>query len=341
MKRSIPVEVVFAPKWWHERCAISFEKPFYIDPVERIHNDMLMRKELYSRFGIGESNPQPRPVIGSMHVAGGFVLPALFGVQVHFFPDQAPTPETANLTREEILRLEIPDIGSTYPMNMLLRQAQELKTNYGYVIGDFDTDGLLNTALCLRGQQLYIDFFEDPELIHHLFGVLTNTYIKVASLMRKLTGSCSIATNRSIIHQDPRLYLHSNCSVCMVSPKLYTEILLPYEHLLAAALQPYGIHHCGGNLEKYAQAYATLPLSFLDIGWGSDIAACVKVFPNAFLNLRLSPVRLMNCKSQEVVADVDRLLREAGGGKLGICCINMDASTPDENVAALLTAAWN
>jgi hypothetical protein len=39
-----------------------------------------MRKALYERFGLGQPDPKPRPVIGSRHITGGFVVPALLGV---------------------------------------------------------------------------------------------------------------------------------------------------------------------------------------------------------------------------------------------------------------------
>ncbi|MCP5114119.1 MAG: hypothetical protein GY953_25085, partial [bacterium] len=67
-----PVEVIFNPNWWFRNYGISFAKSFYLDRERRIENDVKMRKALQERFGIGEPNPEPRPIIGSRHVAGGF-----------------------------------------------------------------------------------------------------------------------------------------------------------------------------------------------------------------------------------------------------------------------------
>jgi len=50
---------------------ISFEEPFYLDIETRIANDVLMRRGLYEWFGIGDPDPQPRPIIGSRHIAAG------------------------------------------------------------------------------------------------------------------------------------------------------------------------------------------------------------------------------------------------------------------------------
>lgn len=340
MKKNIPVEFVFLPDWWYTHYGISFREPFYLDLEARIEYDIQMRKTLWDRFGLEEQQPKPRPVIGSMYVAGGFVLPALFDVHIRFQDNEPPWPECANLSREAILALRVPDLQSTWPMNLIISDMERLQSKFGYVIGDFDTDGLLNTALHLRGQQLFTDFYEDPELVQHLFQVLTETYIQVATLMRTRTGSCSIATNRSVLRVDRSLYIHSNCSVSMISSSMYRKILFPYEKRLASALQPYGVHHCGNNTERYVDDYSRLPISFLDVGWGSDIAACRSKLPGVFLNLRISPTFLRECsveKAREIAAG---LIEQAKGpGSCGLCCINMDASTPDENVMALIAVA--
>ncbi len=333
----IPVEVIFAPDWWYLHYGIAFDRPFYLDGDRRIECDQTMRLALYERFGLGEPDPQPRPIIGSRHVAGGFVIPALFGLEIRFSADAAPWPVPANLSREQVLALEAPDLESTWPMRELLADLEALEAEWGHALGDVDTDGLLNTALQLRGEQLFVDFYQDPDLVHHLLDVLAQTTVLVARSFRSRTGSCAISTNRSVRHVDPALYLHSNCSVQMISPALFEEFLLPYELYLAERLQPYGIHHCGDNLHRYTSAYGRVPLSFLDVGWGSDVVQVRAAFPAAFLNLRLSPVRMLQASVAEIREDTRRLLDAASrGSPVGVCCINMDAGTPDENVLAML-----
>jgi hypothetical protein len=204
-------------------------------------------------------------------------------------------------------------------------------------VGDFDTDGVLNTALCLRGEQLYTDMVDDPALARGLFAVIAETQAQVATAVRRRTGSCAIATNRLISRVDPALYLHSKCSaVQMVSPAMYEELLLPVESSLADRLRPYGIHHCGNNMDRFAPLYARVPAMFFDVGWGSDIAACRLALPHAFFSLRLSPVRMLRCQAHEIAADTERLLRAAGPiGMAGVCCINMDYGTPDDSIFAM------
>jgi uroporphyrinogen-III decarboxylase len=295
---------------------------------------------MHQRFGLGDENQQPRPIIGSMHVAGGFVIPALFGVEIKFAKNEAPWPVAPNLCKEDILGLEVPDIKTMWPMDRLIQDMDALEDEFGYVVGDFDTDGILNTALCLRGQQLLIDLVEDVDLVHHLFTVLAETYVIVANYVKSRTGTCAIATNRSIVNVDPQIYVHSNCSVQMVSPATYEESLLPYELHLAERLRPYGIHHCGRNLHMFVEAYSKVPAVFYDVGWESDVAECRRAFQDAFLNLRLSPIRMLQQTPDEIRKDTEQLLMAVGSPEnVGICCINMDYETPDENVMSMLEVA--
>jgi uroporphyrinogen-III decarboxylase len=340
MAENIACELIFNPNWWLRSYGISFDEPFYFDRSLRIQNDLRMRQVMHERFGLGPANPQPRPIVGSEHVAGGFVVPALFGCAVRFQPNAAPDVVPRNLTRDEVLALKAPDLDTTWPMNKLLAGMDSLESEFGCVCGDFDLDGVLNTALHIRGQELFTDFYEAPQLAHHLLSLVTQVQIDVARRVRARTGTCGVSTNRSILNVDPSIFLHSNCSVQMVSPRIYDEFLFPCEKVLAERLAPYGIHHCGNNLHLYAESYGRLPVVFIDVGWGSDVARCRKALPSAFLNLRLNPVRMLQCSPGEIRRDAEQLLARAGSRhNVGVCCINMDYGTPDENVRAMIETA--
>jgi len=298
-----------------------------------------MRNALYERFGFGESDPHRRPVIGSMHVAGGFVVPALFGVEIRFSDSQSPWPVPANLSREEILALDVPEIEKTLPMDRFIADMNELSAEFGFVVGDLNTEGVLDNALVLRGQQLFTDLFDDPALVNHLFAVVAETQLRVASCVKARTGTCSVATNRMVLHADPRLYVHANCSVQMVSPAIYRRFVLPWELHLAGRLQPYGVHHCGNNLHIFAGLYEKIRPVFVDVGWGSNIGHCRQALPDVFFSLRLSPARMLRQPAAAIRADIRQLL-QAGykPGRVGVCCINMDHGTPDENIREMVDA---
>ena len=111
---------------------------------------------------------------------------------------------------------------------------------------------------------------------------------------------------------------------------------LPIEQKLAGRLQPFGIHQCGDNLHRVAAEYAKLPLAYVEAGWGSDVTRVREALPDVFLNLRLSPIRMLRCAPQEIAEDTEKLLQAAGPlGKTGVCCINLDHGTPDDNLFAM------
>lgn len=336
---AIPVNVVFSPGWWRRHYGISFEEPFYLDVETRIRNDVVMRRALFDRFGLEGPDPRPRPVIGSMHIAGGFVVPALLGVPIRFSADQAAWPVPLNLDRKAILALRAVEIESTWPMSVLIAQMDRLQKDFGCVVGDLNTAGIINTSVELRGNDLFLDLVEDPDLTDHLFRVVAEMHVRVGQCLRARTGTTSIAVNRSIVGVDPSIHLTSNCSVSMISPALYEQRVLPYDIYVAEKLAPYGIHHCGNNLQRYAQAYSRMPVRFFDVGAGSDVEQCARLFPDAFLNLRLSPVHMLQHSANEVYAEVQSLLRACDRRKqVGVCAINLDPETPDANVKAMVQA---
>ena len=335
----LPVELVFNPNWWYHTAGISFDKAFYFDAETRIENDVTMRRVLYERYGdlgLGEADPQPRPIIGSLHVAGGFVIPVLLGANIIFAPDAAPQPEPVDLSMAQIAALEKPDFRETWPTKQLIADMNLLEAEYGYVLGDLNTDGLLNAAYHLYGQQLFLDFYQAPQRVRRLLDIIGELIVDVALYIRQRTGSCSISVNRMVEHVDPGLFLHANCSVQMISPKSYREMHLPVEQRMAERIQPFGVHHCGDNMHRIAPVYAELPAIFFGVGWGSDVASCREALPEAFFNLRLSPVRMLQCTPQETAEDTEKLLLAAGPlEQAGVCCINMDYGTPDDNIWAM------
>ena len=343
-RKLLPVDVIFHPDWWHTHYGLDFREPFHFDPQVRVESERLMRQALYDRFGdlgLGEADARPRPVVGPVHLAIGFVVQAMLGCQVRFAADAAPWVLGAELSDKEVWALRMPELGSAPLMRQTIAMMDALEAEFGYLEGDIPWDGVQNVALDLRGQQLFLDYYESPDLVHHLFDVISRTIYAVADYVRRRTGTNSISLNRIVASIDPRINLHSNCSVQMISRETYEAFLLPYECWLAERLQPYGIHHCGDNLEHVVEAYARVPrLAYVDVGWGSDVAACRRALPDAYFSLRLSPVRLRSQTPDEVRADVERLLAQAGPlDKVALCCVAMDADTPDQNVRAIFETA--
>ena len=90
-------------------------------------------------------------------------------------------------------------------------------------------------------------------------------------------------------------------------------------------------------MDKVAESYAKTNAVLYDVGWGSDIAACRKALPKAVFSLRIDPVQTKTWSTGDVEREVRRCVEASGDlEKTALCCINMDADVPDENVRKLL-----
>ncbi|MHC1770689.1 MAG: hypothetical protein AB9907_02950 [Flexilinea sp.] len=335
----LPLELIFNPNWWNKTAGISFDKPFYFDAKTREANDVLMRRILFERFGtygFGDKNPQSRPVIGSQFVAGGFIIPAMLGAEIRFSAAEAPQPLPKAFSKSEIESFTRPIMKDTWPMNELIKTWDEQEKEYGYLTGDLNTDGLLNAAYHFYGTDLFTDLLEEPDRPEKFMYEISELIVETASYIHSRTAGYSISVNRMASRLNPTPFIHANCSVQMISPRVYSRSQLPIEQKMAERIQPFGIHHCGVQMEKYAREYAKIPVDFCDVGWGSDPGKCREALPGAFLNLRLSPIRLLRCTPDEAASDTEYLLSSVGSlDNVGICCINMDYGTPDENIIAV------
>ena len=65
-------------------------------------------------------------------------------------------------------------------------------------------------------------------MARQLLSVIAETQTAVAAYVKSRTGTNSLSTNRSILNADSGIYLHSNCTVSMISPRLYRDAILPH-----------------------------------------------------------------------------------------------------------------
>lgn len=339
-KKFLPVEVVFHASWWNRHYGFKFDEAFFFDPVQRVEGERRMREILHQRFsdlGLGEAKAQPRPVIGPVNLAAGFLPSAVLGCEIKFVDEATIEVLPANLTDAQVMALGVPDLEANPVFRKLIKLMDALEARFGWLEGDVNWEGVQNVALNLRGQQLFMDYYDNPALARRLLDVAAQTIAAMAKYVRRRTGTNSISVNRIVGPVDPRISLHSNCTVTMVSAAIYREFLLDYDRRLAAELWPYGIHYCGKDMHKVRQEFARVDgTELFDVGWGSDVAACRAALLNGVFSLRLNPVRVSSLSREVVVADVEGLLRAAGPlERAAVCCVNMDDRTPDANVRAI------
>ncbi len=337
----LPVDVVFHPNWWHKAYGLSFDWDYFYEPKRRVWQEQRMRQLLYDRFGdlgLGQKDAPPRPIIGPILMGSGYIAQEILGCKVNYQEDGNPWVIPQNLSEAETWALQVPhEIEKTPSMRHLLALMDSLEAEFGYLQGDVPLHSVVNVAIDLRGQDYFIDLVDKPELAAHLHTVISRTIYEVGRRIKARTGQVSISVNRTIASFDPTIFTIPNCSLQMISPKMYQQQLLEYDTWLGQQLPPLGFHHCGSNAHLFAPSYARAGAVYLDVGWESDIAACRAALPEAWLGLRLNPVRMLDGTAEQATADTEKLLRAHGPpwDKVAVCCINMDYGTPDEAVRAI------
>jgi len=337
----LPVEIVLAPDWWHAHAGIAFDEDFFFHPLRRVEAERRMEQVLYDRwgeFGLGKDRDRDLPIVGATHLAAGFLLSEMLGCRVEYCADRPPTVHAAG--RAELAIDEDAAFRSD-AFRRFERLTEALKQRHGYLTGDANWGGILNLGMDLHGQMLLMDMIERPGEVRDYFRQIGSVIERFVGLIEHETGTSSISVNRNVIHFPEPIFLHSECSHTMISVSHYEQFLMPLDLAWSERHRPFGIHYCGPDPHRFAGSFAKIPhLDFLDVGWGGDLKALRAALPNTFLNIRLSPVDIVKQTPEEIGQTVRHSVAEAGGPALaGVCCINIDKTVTDEQIAAIFQTA--
>jgi hypothetical protein len=284
-----PLRVVlgFEPRWFHARCGVDFGERWHRDPEYRRGTLLTMRAELQRAFpGTRQwSGEEARDVdtIGGCFGVG--VMPAVFGMPLRFYPDRWPHPEPGHeLSDGCIVELDPARLLASPFVAELLAQVDTMAGRWGAVHGEFNWQGVLNTAFQVRGQQIFVDMAERPELAARLFEVIAETTIRLARTVQERQRRSGFAVDWMCV---------SNCTLSMISPAMYRRLLLPLDARIARAFQRFGVHTCNWNATPYLSVLRELPsMGYLDMGESTDFAAAKTAFPDARRAVLYTPGKL-------------------------------------------------
>lgn len=337
-KQLLPAEIVLSPSWWHAHEGITFDEDFFFHPTKRVEAERKMEQVLYDRwgrFGLGQDRDKDLPQLGAVHLASGFLLSEMLGCGVEYRPDGPPQVIP---TERDDLAVDPENVFRCKAFSRFAHLVDFLKSRFGYLVGDVNWSGVLNLALDVRGSRLFTDIFDSPDQVREFFLTISRIVEKFSIGIENQTGTSSISVNRTVRFFDKPIFLHSECSHTMISAEQYEQFLWPIDRSWSRRHRPFGIHYCGKDPHRHAEAFAGLPhLDFLDVGWGGDVKRLRQVLPDTFLNIRLSPVEIIDQTDEQVRETIIRLVRDSANPFLtGVCCINMDDRASDGKVAAIL-----
>lgn len=336
----IPCEVVLAPDWWHAHAGIAFDRDFFFHPARRVEAERQMEQVLYERwgrFGLGADRDKDLPLVGATHLAAGFFVSEMLGCKVDYVEGTPPVVHSAECSELDF-NADAPFQSEAFRRYENL--TEKLKARYGYLAGDVNWGGVLNVAMDLCGQNLFMEMADRPDQVQRFFGKIGGVLERFTTGVQDSTGTSSISVNRNVRHLSAPVWLHSECSHTMISEADYDTLLLPVDIEWSLKHRPFGIHYCGTDPHRFAASFAKIPnLDFLDVGWGGDLKVLRAHLPKTFLNIRLSPVELVKQTPDAIRQTIYRLVADAGDPSLtGVCCINLDKTVSDIQVSAVFQA---
>lgn len=184
-----------------------------------------------------------------MPFMGTGVLCSAFGSRVEF-PDKMDPASTDFIINslEDLEALQQPNVEKDGLMPHVLKFLRYFKENSDIPIGITDCQGPLTTALQLCGYDtLFYWMYEEPEKVHALMEMITDTLIQWIKLQKKV-----IDQPLDVCVGDQGVYVPDGIGVwfsdddaIMLSPALYDEFVIPYNEML---MKPFGggiVHWCG------------------------------------------------------------------------------------------------
>jgi len=331
------VSLGFVPRWFTKRLGIDFSGRWHTDPVFRYDSLLKMKTHLHEMF---PAVPYFKPALNDKGIEpacatisgvyGIRLIPMVYGMGTRYFADGWPDAvDKTPLSKEHLARLEPFDVSKTPVMAQLFEQMDTIERTYGQIHGYLNYQGILNIALKLRGGDIFLDMYDDPAFVHHLFAHIADTIMKVSKLVQTRQRASGFAVN---------LLSMSNCVMNMVSADTYREFVLPYDLMLSKQFERFGVHTCNWNITPYIEVLRCIDkMGYIDMGMMSDMKRVRDVFPDARRAVLYPPVALEQKTMDEIKADIQKIADELA--PCDIVMADITDTTPDSRVRGFLTAA--
>jgi len=201
---------------------------------------------------------------------GTGIIPSLFGAELFVMEEELDTlPTTRPLKggKEAIRRLidrGIPDLeqglgGKVFEMGRRFCRIGERYPRIGKYVRLYhpDTQGPMDICELLWGSDLFLDVIEEPQLVHRLLELVTETYI---AFMKKWEENFPFWEEDYEVHwgllHGGNIMLRDD-SAMNFSPQFFDEFIKPYDERLLREFDGGALHFCGRG-DHYIESASTM-----------------------------------------------------------------------------------
>lgn len=252
------------------------------------------------------------------------------GAKVAFFDDQPPAlveSEALLADKARLAALRAPDPHCGGRMTDRVRAAALFREKAGgRKLIEGWIEGPCAEAADLRGiNALMLDFTDDPGFVRDLFEFCVEMELRFA---------------KAQVEAGVDLIGMGDAAASLVGPRIYQELVWPYEKRLVDGLHAMGtrvrLHICG-NTSRILEPMGRLGCEIVDLDYPSALSAArEQMGPGQVLLGNLHPVKVVrDARPEEVAAAVAECHRQAGGRYIVGAGCEICRGTPLENVHAL------
>jgi hypothetical protein len=241
------------------------------DPEKMLHNQLVcgFNASLVCHPSVGGDLP-----FSIRADFGTTIIASLFGARIEQVGDDPPwvlPSEDTNAYREvlEIDPLDFsrgwcPRVINTYERFRDIL-ANYPKLNQAVAITLPDLQGPFDNAELLRGSEIFLDLYDQTDLLSDLLDRLARAQIGFARHLQPLIKESKGYSHQHAVKIAGNILIR-NDSTIMMSADMYREIVAPHDSHVLREADGGGIHSCG-DISHIADAYLDLPgMTGLDLG---------------------------------------------------------------------------
>ena len=238
-----------------------FESPAECDPMVCVTvpgveiprwEEMLADPEVMLRAQLDQLRPHfemKDDVVPVVRVNFGTAQPAsAYGCSIYVPENSLPAASDHVLSRiEDAYDLPVPDVNAGLYAKLHEWTDQWLDAlPHGIAIQHPDIQSTFNTAHLVRGNDIFLDFYDNPDALEALLGNITDFMIKITLYLKS-----KISDDTEYFYDWLGMWKGtariSNCTMQLLAPEFYVDFVKKHDERFMAAIGGGRLHYCGDS----------------------------------------------------------------------------------------------